>query len=147
MARLPRLSLGAFLSFSLAALMPIAPTAAASWVVPLASSNGSEARAAGPPPTPQGVTAACVTLQPRITIAWSAAAGATSYVVLESTTSASGPFSVVGTAAGTQLTTSALAVGNYWFAVESQLGADWVSAASSSTSESTIALSLLCVQP
>ena len=148
MARLRRFCLGALLSLPFTVLLPASSARATTWTIPLGSLNASESRAAGPPAVPQEVTANCVLVLPAVTISWQAVAGATAYVVLESTTSAAGPFNtVVGNSSGTSFTTGALPAGNYWFVVESQLGANWVSTASASTAESTIALSLVCIQP
>jgi hypothetical protein len=144
---LRRFCLGALLSLPFTILLPASGAGATTWTIPVGSLNASESRAAGPPGVPQQVTATCVLVLPAVTISWQSVASATAYVVLESTTSAAGPFNtVVGNPSGTSFTTGALSAGNYWFAVESQLGANWVSTASAATVESTIALSLVCAQ-
>ncbi len=148
MLRLLKFSLGVLVVLPLTLLIAPGGANAATWVVPLAAAGHAQAAAGGPPSTPQGPTASCVTLAPKVVITWSSVTGATSYVVLESTASAAGPFTtVVGSTSGTTITTGNLVAGNYWFAVESQLGQFWVSATSSSSAESTILVSLLCVQP
>jgi hypothetical protein len=145
--RLQRFCFGALLVLSFTSLLPISGAEASTWAIPVASANSAEVEAAGPPAVPQGATATCALLAPNVILSWQSVAGASGYVVLESTTSASGPFNtVVGTTTGTGLTTGALPAGNYWFGIESRLGVNWVSPVSAGTVLSTIELNLVCVQ-
>ena len=125
--------------------------AGASWSLQVAPGSSAVAKTVPAPATPQGVTSSCfLGLLLAVTINWSAVPGATQYVVLESTTSAAGPFTPLATVTGaTTYTTGGLATGNYWFAVETQIpGSSWVSAPSAVTPEYTIsALTLVCTSP
>ena len=121
---------------------------ASTWPVPLRPGGTAEAQAGNPPSQPQGISASCVLIDPQVTVTWQSVSGAQTYVVLESTTSASGPFTAVASGVtSATYTTGDLSAGNYWFAVEAQIGQHWVSVSSSSSAESTIAINLLCVQP
>ncbi len=101
---------------------------------------------------PSGAAAACAapTTSKTIKVSWNAVTHATSYPVYDSTTSATGTYSLVASGVSTTSWTSGtLTAGtNYWFEVVTVIGSNWVSAKSSATAESTInSLSPFCVQP
>lgn len=97
---------------------------------------------AGPAPsTPTGVTSACASalLSSDITVTWAAASHATSYTVLQSTTSATSGFTSVATGVtSTSWTSGSLALGTYYYEVAADAGANWASPASSSTAGITV---------
>lgn len=121
---------------------------ASSWVVKVAPGGSGEATALGAPAAPSGVAAACTSSTMKtVNVTWSAVTHATSYSLYQSTTSASGTYSVAASGvAGTSWTSSKLASGNYWFEVAAFVGTNWLSVKSSATGESTISGSG-CVQP
>lgn len=124
---------------------------ASTWTVALAAGTG-EAHSEAVPVAPSTVTATCTspTSAKKITVTWSAVAKATSYSVYESTTSATGTYSLVASGlTGTSWPSSTLTSGkNYWFEVVTLLGTHWSSAYSGPSGESTINNgSPYCVQP
>ena len=108
---------------------------ASSWTVPAASGSHGEARASAGPAAPSGLDAGCGSPHGTIGLVWSAVAHASSYIVLDSTTAASGPYSVL--ASGVPLAlyqTGVVPTGRtYWFEVEAQVGSSWVSTKSASS--------------
>jgi hypothetical protein len=126
---------------------------ASNWLVHTAAvSRSGEARAQALPSAPAGVSAACAapTTAQTIKVSWSAVTHATAYAVYDSTTSATGTYSLVASGvATTSWTSSALASStNYWFEVATNVGNNWTSAKSSATGESTINFSTpYCIQP
>ena len=103
------------------------------------------------PLAPTGAAAACSGLVGgTIKVTWNPVTlTATSYSILESTTSASGGYSVVASSVtGTSWTSPTPSAGNYWFEVAATIGTHWLGPNSSATGESTIAvLSIICSQP
>jgi hypothetical protein len=128
------------------ALLPVVaaaggPAAAAtSWSVTLHSSSAGEGHAQALPAAPASPSAACTSSGGKtITVSWSAVTHAATYSVYDSTTSATGTFSLVASGVTTTSWTSgALATGNYWFEVTATIGTNWAGARSSATGESTI---------
>ncbi len=126
--------------------------AATNWVDHLATGSKGEAQAQALPAAPASPAAACAapTTSKTIKVTWSAVAHATAYSVYESTTSATGTYSLVASGvATTSWTSGTLTSGtNYWFEVVAVVGSNWSSSKSSATAESTINSSNpFCVQP
>jgi hypothetical protein len=136
-------------ALSFALLVGGAGTAWASkWVVALATGSKGEAHAQAAPVAPTGVGAVCTSSSGKtIKVTWSAVTHATSYLIYESTTSASSGFTLVASGVtGTSWTSATLSSANYWFEVAAAIGTNWLGAKSASTGESTISSSG-CVQP
>ncbi len=142
-------------SVALASLVPWTVTAAwgaGNWVVHLATGSKGEAHAQALPSAPTGVSAACAapTTSGTVKVSWSAVTHATNYSVYDSTTSATGTYTLVASGvATTSWTSGILTTGtNYWFEVTVNFGSKWASAKSSATGESTInGTNPFCVQP
>jgi hypothetical protein len=126
--------------------------ATTSWVVRLTAGSRAEARATALPAAPASVTAACAapTTAKTIKVSWGAITHATSYSVYESTTSATGTYTVAASGITTTSWTSGTLTANtnYWFEVVTAVGTNWSSANSSASAESTIHSSNpFCAQP
>jgi endoglucanase len=126
--------------------------AASNWLVHSAAVSAGEAHAQALPSAPAGVSASCAapTTAKTIKVSWSAVTHATAYTVYDSTTSATGTYSLVASGvSATSWTSSALtSTTNYWFEVATNVGSNWTSAKSSATTESTInGSNPFCVQP
>lgn len=132
-------------------LMAATPAGASAWTVGLKTGSAGEAQAQPAPAAPSGASASCYsTSQEKITVSWTAVSHATSYTILDSTTSATGSYGSEATGqTGTSWTSGSLAAGNYWFKVEAYVGSNWVSTTSTATAESTIRTSgsPKCTQP
>ncbi len=97
--------------------------AATAWTVSLAAGSNAQAQTPAATPVPTGVTSACAT-GTKVTVTWTAETGAASYTVYDSTSSATGPWTSLGT--GTSPYTTASLTGtaggtSYWFAVTTTL--------------------------
>jgi hypothetical protein len=115
------------------------PPAGASWSVGLAGGSRGTATA-GALTAPTGVTGTCGTggNKSSVIVSWGAAAHATSYVVLQSSTSATTGYTTAATGiGGTTWTSPSLGNGDYWFQVVAVNG-NWSSAASMATAQRTI---------
>ena len=125
------------------------PALASSWVDPLAGGSTAEATAGALPPPPVTVGAACVSpTASSITVTWAVVARATSYTLLDTNTSATGPYKQVATGVtGTSWTSGKLASGNYWFEVRSAVGANWTGSPSLPSLETTVVKNKSCAQP
>ena len=126
--------------------------AASNWAVHLASGSKGEGHAQVLPSAPSGVAASCPspTVSKTIKVAWNAVTHATSYSVYQSTTSATGTYSLaIGGLTTTSWTSGTLTSGtNYWYEVVVLVGSHWASANSSASGESTInSATPFCVQP
>jgi len=126
--------------------------AAGNWVVHAAAVTSGEAHAQALPSAPTGVSAACPapTTSKTIKVSWTAVTHATTYSVYDSTTAATGPYTVIASGvATTSWTSGTLTTGtNYWFEVTVNFGSNWTSAKSSATGESTInGANPFCIQP
>lgn len=114
---------------------------ASTWIVGTAHNATGLAKSVDLQP-PGTVTAACTSpLTDRtITVTWSEVSHATSYVVYESTTSATAGFSAVATdVTATTWTTATLKKATYWYAVAAVVGSSaWLSPMSSATAPRTI---------
>jgi hypothetical protein len=125
---------------------------ASNWVATVASGSKGESQATSLPATPGSVGATCAapTTAKTIKVTWSAVSLATSYSVYDSTTSATGTFSLLaGGVTGTSWTSGTLTSGkNYWFKMTATIGNNWISAQSAASPESTInSTAPFCVQP
>lgn len=124
---------------------------ATSWIVTLHSNSAGESTAQALPAAPTGSAASCPTptTSKTIKVTWSAVTHATTYSVYDSTTSATGTYTVVASGISTTSWTSGtLATGNYWYEVTASVGTNWTSAKSSATGETTIeTTSPVCKQP
>ena len=96
-----------------------------------------EAHAQALPSAPTGVTAACAapTTSKTIKVSWTAVTHATTYSVYDSTTSATGTYSLIASGvATTSWTSGTLTSGtHYWFEVTVNVGSNWASAKSTAT--------------
>jgi cellulose 1,4-beta-cellobiosidase len=128
---------------------PPASASASNWALALSAGSKAQAQAAPAPGAPGGAAAACVSASGKdVTVTWSAVAGASSYTVYDSTTSATGTYT--SKAAGQTGTswTGTLTNGHYWFEVAAYQGTHWTSAKSAPTGETTVASSTPeCTQP
>jgi hypothetical protein len=128
-----------------------AAAGATSWIVVLHTNSAGEGHAQALPAAPASPAAACAapTTAKTIKVTWTAVTHATAYSVYDSTTSATGTYTLVaGGIATNSYTTAALATGNYWFEVTASVGTNWAGAKSSATGESTInSANPFCVQP
>jgi hypothetical protein len=127
----------AVIAFAVAASIVGIPHAnASSWTVRTATNSAALARSLTPNP-PSTVTASCAdALATRvIAVSWSSVEHATSYVVYQSTTSATSGYSVVATdVTTTAWLTATLKKGTYWYAVASVVGSPgWTSSMSAPT--------------
>jgi hypothetical protein len=125
---------------------------ASNWAASLAIGSKGESQADPLPAAPGSVAAACAapTTAKTITVSWAAVPLATGYSVYDSTTSATGSYTLVASGVpGTSWTSGALSNNtNYWFEVTALIGSNWAGAKSASSGESTINHSSpFCVQP
>ncbi len=116
--------------------------ATTNWTVKLATSSSGEAHAQTLPSAPSA-TSACASpaTGKKVTVTWSAISHATGYGVYQSTTSATGTYTLQTTVTTTTWTSAVLATGNYWYEVVANVGSNWASAKSSATAQRTISSS------
>jgi hypothetical protein len=129
-----------------------AACAAGNWVVHVAAASSGESHAQALPSAPTGVSASCAApaTSKTIKVSWSAVTHATAYSVYDSTTTATGTYSLIASGvATTSWTSAALTSGtHYWFEVVADIGSNWASVKSAATVQSTInALTPFCTQP
>ncbi len=118
--------------------------AGTNWVVHVTTTNSGEARAQTLPAAPASPTSACTSpaSAKTVKVSWSAVTHATAYAVYESTTTASGTYTLATSGVtATSWTTGVLSTGNYWFEVLADVGTNWASAKSAATAERTISSS------
>ena len=123
---------------------------ATSWIVVLHASSAGEGHAQALPAAPTSVAASCPapTTSKTIKVTWNAVTHATSYSIYDSTTSATGTYTLVASVTTTSWTSGTLATGNYWYEVTASIGTNWASAKSSASGESTVnSITPFCVQP
>ena len=111
------------------------------WTPGLTAPSSGEARGQPLPGAPS-VTATCSGLIGNIVINWTAISPVTSYTVYQSSTSASGPYSVIKSGLTTTTYTQTGLLGSYWFEVSAILGSNWVGPLSAPTAQRTITLFL-----
>ena len=127
-----------------------AASGATSWIVTLHSNSAGEGQAQALPAAPTGAAAACNSPTSKaIKVTWNAVTDASTYSVYDSTTAATGTYSLAATGVTTNAWTSGtLSPGNYWFEVTASIGSSWASTKSSPSGESTINKgNPFCVQP
>jgi hypothetical protein len=126
-------------------------TAASNWTLSVHGTSSGESRSKSLPSAPGSATASCTSvISNTIKVTWSAVTGASSYTVYEATSAASGPYSSAATGVtSTSWTSPGLSTGDYWFEVAAYEGANWASANSSATAESTVTGPPItaCLQP
>jgi hypothetical protein len=116
---------------------------ASSWTPGLAASSSGEAHGQPLPGAPSA-TATCSGIIGNIVINWTAVSPVTGYTLYQSSTSASGPYSVIKSGlTTTTYTQTGLLVGSYWFEVSATVGSNWVSPLSAPTQQRTITV-ILC---
>jgi hypothetical protein len=126
--------------------------ATTNWVVHLATGSSGEAHALTLPAAPASPAASCnspVTTK-TIKVTWSAVTHATTYLLYDSTTSATGTYSLIASGvAATSWTSGSLTSGTrYWFEVVADVGSNWSSVKSAATGSSLInAVTPFCTQP
>lgn len=120
---------------------------ASMWTVKTAGNAPALARSLDPQP-PDTVTAFCAdaVVTRVVDVSWSAVDYATSYVVYQSTTSATAGFSVVASdVTSTNWLSPPLKKGTYWYAVAAVAGAPtWISLMSDPTEARTITTNPRC---
>lgn len=138
----------ASLATALATVAMAAPAVASNWVDALAAGSTAEAHALTLA-APAGIAAACASPSGSVvTVTWNPVVPATGYSVLQSTTSAGGPYKVVASGlAGTSWGSGRLSTGNYWFEVTASVGVNWSGAASPASPETTVVKNKSCAQP
>lgn len=94
-------------------------------------------------PAAPSATATCSGLVGNIVVNWTADSPVSSYTLYQSSTSSSGPYSVIKTGlTTTTYTQTGLGIGSYWFEVSATLGSNWVGPLSAPTQQRTITLAL-----
>jgi hypothetical protein len=112
--------------------------AAANWTVALSAGGSGQAKAQALPAAP-APTSACAspTSLREVKLTWTAVTHATNYGVYQSTTSATGTYTLTATVTTATWTSAALAAGHYWYEVVTNIGSNWASAKSAATTERT----------
>jgi hypothetical protein len=114
--------------------------AAGNWAVKVATVNAGEAKAQALPTAPT-VTATCSTPASArtVVVTWAAITHATTYGVYQSTTSATGTYTLVATVTAPTVswTSGVLAAGHYWHEVLANIGTNWAGAKSAASAERT----------
>jgi len=116
--------------------------ATANWTVHVATVNSGESKAQALPAAPVA-TSACATPASgkKVTVSWAAITHATGYAIYQSNTTATGTYTLQTTVTVTTWTSAALATGNYWYEVVTNIGTNWASAKSAATAQRTISSS------
>jgi hypothetical protein len=113
--------------------------ATANWTVHVATVNSGEALAQALPTAPTATSACASPASSKIvTVSWAAITHATTYGVYQSTTSATGTYTLQATVSTTSWTSAALATGDYWYEVIANIGSNWASTKSAATVERKI---------
>ena len=112
------------------------------WIVHVATTGSGEAKAQALPaaPTPTSSCAAPASSK-KVTVTWAAVAHATGYAIYQSNTTANGTYTLQTTVTVLTWTSAALATGNYWYEVVTNIGTNWASAKSAATAQRTISSS------
>jgi fibronectin type 3 domain-containing protein len=108
------------------------------WTVHVATVNAGEAQAQALPSAPTA-TSACTSPASKRTVivSWAAITHATTYGIYQSTTSATGTYTLVTSVSTTSWTSGVLAAGHYWYEVVANIGTNWAGAKSAATVERT----------
>ena len=115
---------------------------ASSWAPGLVAASSGEAQGQPLPGTPSA-TASCSGVVGNVVINWTSISPVSSYTFYQSSTAASGPYSVVKSGLTTLSYTQTGLLGTYWFEVSATLGANWVGGLSAPTQQRTLTL-VLC---
>jgi hypothetical protein len=117
--------------------------AMANWTIGLKTGGSGEARAQALPVAPTAASAcAAPTSGKKVTVSWAAVTHATGYAIYQSNTTATGTYTLQTTVTTTTWTTAALATGNYWYEVVTNIGTNWASTKSAATVQRTITSSV-----
>jgi hypothetical protein len=130
-----------------AAALP-SSASAAGWTISSAPASTGEAQAGVAPHAPSGPLAGCPSSShPSIGLVWGQVSQASSYQVYVSTTSATGPYSLMfsGDPYPLYVTTSLAGNKTYWFEIQAQVGSNWSSPRSSASNSVRITSSGNCV--
>lgn len=104
-------------------------------------SGEAKAQALPAAPTPSSACASPASGK-KVTVTWPAVAHATGYAIYQSNTTATGTYTLQTTATTVTWTSAALASGNYWYEVVTDIGTNWASASKSApTAQRTISSS------
>ena len=116
--------------------------AAANWTVKLTAGSSGEAKAQALPAAPSP-TSSCASpaTGKKVTVTWAAVTHATGYAIYQSNTTATGTYTLQTTVTTLTWTSAALATGNYWYEVVTDIGTNWASAKSAATAQRTISSS------
>jgi hypothetical protein len=114
-----------------------------SWVPGLSASSNGEALAYSLPPQPTATATCSGVLLGSIVVTWNSVTPASNYLVYQSTSSATGPYSEVANVTSLTYTQSGLGIGSYWFEVAAAVGSNWQGAKSAATAKRSITL-VLC---
>ena len=109
---------------------------AANWTVHSAAGGSGEAQSQPIPAAPVA-TSACASGK-KVTVTWAAITHATNYGVYQSTTTATGTYTLQQTVTVATWTSGTLAAGNYWYEVVANIGTNWASVKSAATAQRTI---------
>jgi hypothetical protein len=117
-------------------------SAAANWTVGLKTGGSGEAKAQALPAAPSPISS-CATpaTGKKVTVTWAAVTHATGYAIYQSNTTATGTYTLQTTVTTLTWTSAALATGNYWYEVVTNIGTNWASAKSAATTQRTISSS------
>lgn len=116
--------------------------ATANWTIGLKSGGSGEAHAQALPVAPTATSAcAAPTSGKKVTVSWAAITHATGYAIYQSSTTATGTYTLQATVTTTTWTTAASATGSYWYEVVTNIGTNWASAKSAATVQRTISSS------
>jgi hypothetical protein len=114
--------------------------AAGNWTVKVATVNAGEAKAEALPTAPTATSACTTPASARtVKVSWAAITHATTYGVFQSTTSATGTYTLVATVSTPTVswTSGVLAAGHYWYEVVANIGTNWASAKSAAKRTTT----------
>jgi hypothetical protein len=116
--------------------------ATANWTVGLKTGGSGEAHAQALPVAPTA-TSACATPTSgkKVTVSWAAVTHATGYAIYQSTTTATGTYTLQATVTTATWTSATLATGSYWYEVVTDIGTNWAGAKSAATAQRSISSS------
>lgn len=118
---------------------------ASAWLVRLNTGSSGQSRTQAAPAAPASVTAACNTSPSHsVKLTWPTVAHATTYSVEQSTSAATGPYTVAATVTTATWTSASLAAGSYWYEVSSVIGSHWSGPYSTASTKRTISSGLVC---
>jgi hypothetical protein len=94
-------------------------------------------------PVAPTATSACATPTSgkKVTVSWAAVTHATGYAIYQSTTTATGTYTLQATVTTATWTSATLATGSYWYEVVTDIGTNWAGAKSAATAQRSISSS------